>query len=114
MGVYIPFMFMPNNCKQCLVNDSCLYLKTASPTIITDYERPINCPLIEMDHKQNVPVGNDQEVFNPVRKNIHNTAKIAREMYNTCRDLQFDDKQAFQLTTLYLKMKSGEEKVWVK
>ena len=111
MGVYIPFMFMPDNCKQCLVSDSCLYCKITSSTI-TDYKRPIDCPLFETQTIQNSIVDADFDKDLPVRKNIHNTAKIAREMYDACRDLQFNDKQAFQMATLYLKMKSGEDKVW--
>lgn len=103
MGVYVPFMYMPNNCKQCLVNDSCIFLKTTSSTI-TDHRRPIDCPLTEAKVDSRF-----SGVKDAVKLNIENTAYVAKQMYDECKFLGFNDKQAFQMATLYLKMKSGEK-----
>lgn len=108
MGIYVPFMFMPDNCKQCLVNDSCIYCKITSSSI-TDYKRPIDCPLMETKVDSRFSGAKDA-----VKLNIENTAYVAKQMYDECKLLGFNDKQAFQMSTLYLKMKSGEDKVWVK
>lgn len=43
MGVYIPFMMMPNKCEDCLVSDYCIYFKM--PTSNHTGDKPSDCSL---------------------------------------------------------------------
>ena len=102
--VFIPTE-MPQKCYECFYEHDC---ELVNPYYVEE-QRPVDCPLTEAKVDSRF-----SGVKDAVKQNIENTAYVAKQMYDECKLLGFNDKQAFQMATLYLKMKSGEDKVWMK